>query len=291
MTARVLDGRKLAEKIRKQLAEKIAQAKKISGLTPGLAYLLVDNDPISKIYVAGKTRACKEVGIFSITETFPSTIQEQELLQKIELLNDQENIHGIIVQLPLPPHLKTDRIMEKINPGKDVDSFHPFNRGLLFASHAPFTPCTPKGIILLLKENGIPLEGKHVVILGRSLVVGRPLAMMLLNENATVTICHQKTQNLEKITQSADILVAAIGKPEFVGKNHIKPGTVVVDVGISRIGGKLVGDVKHDEVAEIASAISPVPGGVGPMTVAMLLENAFLAFQNSSKINISHAEF
>ncbi len=281
MTAKILDGRQLAGKIKQELKGRLETVKRETNRVPGLAYLLVDDDPVSKHYIAGKTKACNEIGMNSFVEVLPANILEEALLYKIDSLNARPEVHGIIVQLPLPERINVHRVLERVHPKKDADGFHPYNRGLLFSSHTAIVPCTPKGIIALLKENQIPLEGKHVVILGRSLVVGRPLLMLSLNENATVTICHSKTENLKTFTRSADILVAAIGKPKFVTAEHVKPGAVVIDVGIHQVEGKLVGDVDADSVSQVASAMTPVPGGVGPMTVAMLLTNTFQAFQNA----------
>jgi len=285
--AKILDGLALASRVRQDLAQKIQKTKAETGLVPGLAYLLVNDDPVSQRYVANKTKACQEVGMLSFVEPFSRSVKEAELLQQIQRLNKRADIHGILVQLPLPPSLNVHRILESIDVKKDVDGFHPYNRGLLFSAHTAIVPCTPKGIVRLLKENGVVLEGKHAVIIGRSLVVGRPLSMLLLNENATVTICHSQTPDLKRFTRDADILVAAVGSPRFVKKDFVSPGVTVVDVGISFEGSRLVGDVDFDEVSKVASAITPVPGGVGPMTVAMLLSNTFDAFQSQLKAPVS----
>jgi len=279
MTAMLLDGKALAQKVRNRLKARIADLKKKTGEAPGLAYLVVDNDPVSAHYVAGKTRACEEVGVKSFVYPYPADMSERALLERIDELDIRPDVHGMLVQLPLPPQINVHAVLEHINPDKDADGFHPYNRGHLFSASPSIAPCTPKGIMLLLKENGIEVAGKRVVILGRSLVVGRPLSMLMLGADATVTICHRKTRNLPEITRSAEILVAAIGQPRFVTAEHVSPGAVVVDVGINVVDGKLTGDVDFDAVSEIASAISPVPGGVGPMTVAMLIDNTVSLFE------------
>lgn len=281
----ILDGKALAEKVKQQLTDRIRALRQETGQVPGLAYLVVDDDLVSKRYVAGKTKACHEVGLRSFVFPLPQSIPLTSLLKQIDELNSRSEIHGILVQLPLPPHLDVQQVVEHIDPLKDADGFHPYNRGLLFSDHPSIAPCTPKGIMLLLKENGISPEGKRVVILGRSLVVGRPLLMLMLGENATVTVCHQKTRNLAEITRTAEILVAAIGRPKFITKDYVSRGAVVVDVGIHSVDGSLIGDVDFDEVSQVASYITPVPGGVGPMTVAMLLENTVHLFEKQISRN------
>lgn len=286
MTAFLLDGKALAEKLQEQLAGKIRRLKQQTGKTPGLAYLLQEDDPASRHYAAGKTAACRKVGIYSLVIPFSKGLSQQELLAKIGELNANPDIHGILLQLPLPKHLDMHSAVARIDRNKDADGFHPYNRGLLFSSHPAIAPCTPKGVIYLLKENRILLEGKNVVILGRSLVVGRPLLMMLLGENATVTICHRQSRNLSDITRRADIVVAAIGSPKFLTREYVSRGTVVVDVGINVVNGKLVGDADFDDLREVASAMTPVPGGVGPMTVAMLLENTVHLFEQQLQAGV-----
>lgn len=268
----IIDGRALSHKIRQQLKQRTALLR-ARGIIPALAVILVGSDNASQIYVRNKHRAAAEVGLATQDFKFPDTTTEEELLELITKLNVDPKVHGILVQLPLPPQINAAKITAAINPIKDVDGFHPLNVGQLFLNDPQSLPCTPHGIMRLLAEHQINVAGKHVVIVGRSNIVGRPMAALLLNADATVTITHSKTSNLRELTQQADILIVAIGRAEFIKKADVKPGVVVVDVGMNRnAAGKLVGDVDFTEVEPIATAITPVPGGVGPMTIAMLLE-------------------
>lgn len=273
MSAQILSGKELSAEIREQLKERVAGLKKEKGIIPGLAVIQVGEDGGSTIYVNNKEKACVEVGIYSEVNRLPEETTQDELLAMVEQYNNNPKIHGLLVQLPLPAHIDETEILRAINPKKDVDGFHVQNAGSLFTGLPGLVACTPKGIIKLIKKSGIDLAGKNAVVIGRSNIVGKPVAMLLLNENATVTICHSKTKDLPGICAQADILVAAIGRPEFVTKEFIKPGAVVIDVGTSRVDGKLKGDVKFDEACEVAGYITPVPGGVGPMTITMLMEN------------------
>jgi len=279
----LLDGKAFAKKIRKRITDEIVEL----GITPGLAVVLVGDDPASSVYVRNKGRACNRVGIFSETIRLDADTAQSELLSIIQSLNDNPKFHGILVQLPLPKHINESVIIDAISPQKDVDGFHPHNLGLLQQGRPQFIPCTPKGIVELLKEHDIETSGKHTVVLGRSQIVGMPAAILFSSKtmgNSTVTICHSATQDIQAIAKTADILIAAIGCAEFVTAEFVKHGAVVIDVGTNHIEkdnkSHLVGDVKFDEVCEIASAITPVPGGVGPMTIAMLLENTLLAAQS-----------
>ncbi|WP_342679158.1 bifunctional methylenetetrahydrofolate dehydrogenase/methenyltetrahydrofolate cyclohydrolase FolD [Methanofollis sp. UBA420] len=275
----ILDGKVLSEKRLELLREKIEE----SGLYPHLATVLVGSDPASQMYVRMKHRACERVGIGSVRIELPETATTQEVLQAVERLNNDPEISGILVQLPLPRQVDTERVINAVFPEKDVDGFHPANAGKLFAGQPQFVPCTPGGIMTMLSEYGIPIAGRNAVVVGRSVDVGRPMAALLLNADATVTICHSKTVDLPAIVQRADILVSAIGRARFVKAEMVKEGAVVIDVGINHDeNGKLCGDVDFDSVAEKASAITPVPGGVGPMTIATLMENTFKAEQARS---------
>lgn len=277
----IIDGKGVAKNIENSLKEAIGHLK---GRKPALAFVLVGDDPASIAFIRMKKKKCHEVGILSVDLELPSTISEEYLLGEIERMNQNPQIDGILVQLPLPGHIKVDRILEAIDPTKDVDGFHPLNMGrLLLGEKRGFFPCTPYGISILLHRSGISVAGKHVVILGRSNIVGKPLAALLMQKekeaNATVTIAHSASENLHELCLSADVLVAAIGKAGFVKGSMVKKGAVVVDVGINRVEGKIVGDVDFDEVAPKCSHITPVPGGVGPMTIAMLLSNTLLSYQ------------
>ncbi|MDD4255059.1 MAG: bifunctional methylenetetrahydrofolate dehydrogenase/methenyltetrahydrofolate cyclohydrolase FolD [Methanofollis sp.] len=275
----ILDGKVLSEKRLELLKEKIEE----SGLYPHLATVLVGSDPASQMYVRMKHRACERVGIGSVRIELPETATTQEVLQAVERLNNDPEISGILVQLPLPQQVDTEKVINAVLPEKDVDGFHPVNVGKLFAGQPQFVPCTPGGIMTMLSEYGIPIAGRNAVVVGRSVDVGRPMAALLLNADATVTICHSKTVDLPAIVQRADILVSAIGRARFVKAEMVKEGAVVIDVGINHDeNGKLCGDVDFDAVAEKASAITPVPGGVGPMTIATLMENTFKAEQARS---------
>ena len=274
----IIDGKLVSQAIRGSIREEVSALKAERGITPGLAVVLVGNDPASAVYVRNKHKACLDAGIESYVITMPEDTKEADLIAKIDELNADKKVNGILVQLPLPKHICEDNIINRISPDKDVDAFHPSNVGKILIGNYDFLPCTPAGIMDLLAYYNIDIEGKECVVLGRSNIVGKPMSLLLLGKNGTVTICHSRTKDLAEITKRADILVVAIGKPEFVTANMVKPGAVVVDVGINRLdSGKLVGDVKFDEVAEIASAITPVPGGVGPMTITTLLKNTLTA--------------
>lgn len=277
MSAVILDGKKLAAKIRSEI--KADTEKLISrGVKPGLAVVLVGEDPASKVYVRNKKLACEEVGFISEEYDLPETTTEEELLSLIDKLNKKSDIHGILVQAPLPKHIDFKKVTETISPLKDVDAFHPFNVGKIMIGDFDFLPCTPAGVMELIKLSGTDLTGKNCVVVGRSNIVGKPQSMLLLKENATVTICHSKTENLPSFTSKADVLVVAVGRAEMIKGDMIKPGAVVIDVGMNRnADGKLVGDVDFAEASEVASYITPVPGGVGPMTITMLLKNTLKA--------------
>ncbi|MFX1277566.1 MAG: bifunctional methylenetetrahydrofolate dehydrogenase/methenyltetrahydrofolate cyclohydrolase FolD [Promethearchaeota archaeon] len=277
---KILDGRKLADKLNAELAEKIKNSVKENGIKPALATILVGQDPASKVYVNIKHKTCAQVGIDSIMVDLDENITKEELIEEIDKLNKDKNIHGILLQLPLPSHLRSETaiFLEKISYNKDVDGFHPLNRGKLFDYDESFSPCTPKGIIALLEHYGITIQGKDVTIINRSNLVGKPLIFMLLKRNATVSICHTSTKNIEHYMKQADILIVGVGKPNFITKDKIKEGVVIVDVGTNRVEGKLCGDVDYDDVFEKCSKITPVPGGVGPMTVSYLLHNTYFAY-------------
>lgn len=275
----LIDGKKIAQEIRTQLKEKI---EKIQGRKPGLAFVLIGKDPASQAYVQMKKKGCLEVSIHSETLELPENITQDDLLKKIKRLNDDPKIDGILIQQPFPKHISIKAVVEGTDPSKDVDGFHPLNIGRLFLGEAGgFAACTPLGVVKLLEKSGIETAGKHAVIVGRSNIVGKPLAALFLQRgtDCTVTVAHSRTKNLEEVCKTADILVAAIGKPHFIKKEMVKKDAVVIDVGINRTDQGLVGDVAFDEVKEIASAITPVPGGVGPMTIAMLLSNTYDSYQ------------
>jgi methylenetetrahydrofolate dehydrogenase (NADP+)/methenyltetrahydrofolate cyclohydrolase len=281
MPASLLDGKAIAADLRQRLADEVRDFVAATGVTPKLATVLVGDDPASAVYVRNKNEACAKAGMLSLHEHLAVSTPQEELLALIGQLNADRSVHGILVQLPLPGHIDETVVLDAVDPLKDVDCFHPENVGRLSQGRPRFLPCTPHGVQILLRRTGVPIDGAHAVVIGRSEIVGKPLAMMLLQKggggNATVTVCHSRTRNLAEITRTADILIAAIGRPEFVTAEMVRPGAVVIDVGINRAGGKLVGDVKFDEVAAKASHITPVPGGVGPMTIAMLLHNALAA--------------
>ncbi len=284
--SKIIDGKVVAAGIREEVAQEVGQ---LSGNKPGLAVILVGDDPASQVYVRMKGKACEQVGIHSITDRLPAEISESDLLKKVDDYNNDPRYHGLLVQLPLPSHIDSQKIIEAVNPRKDVDCFHPYNVGRLMIGQPVFLPATPAGIVELLNYYEIAIRGKHVVILGRSNIVGKPLAMMLVQKsakaNAIVSIVHTAAEDISKFTRQADILVAAAGSPEVVKGNMVNEGVVVIDVGTNRVdadnekGYRLVGDVAFDEIAEKASAITPVPGGVGPMTIAMLLKNTLKAFR------------
>jgi len=273
MSASIVSGKELSAKIREELKERIKKVEREKGFTPGLAVILVGDDPASHVYVNNKERACREIGMKSEVVRLPAGTTQEELNAMIQKINDRKDMHGLLVQFPLPDHLSQKEVLDRIAPHKDVDGLTIQNTGALLSGLPGLVSCTPKGVIKLIKSTGVEIAGKHAVVLGRSNLVGKPVSVLLLGENATVTICHSKTRDLAAVCREADILVAAIGKAEFVTREFIKPGAVVIDVGTSRVDGKLKGDVKFDEAAEKAAFITPVPGGVGPMTITMLLEN------------------
>jgi methylenetetrahydrofolate dehydrogenase (NADP+)/methenyltetrahydrofolate cyclohydrolase len=275
----LIDGKKVAQEIRSAIGEEVAKLKANSGNVPGLATVLVGEDPASAVYVRSKNKICKELGFISLEHTLPENTDEKDLLALIDELNRNEAISGILVQLPLPKHIDSVKILEAIDPAKDVDGFHPESMGRLMMGTAVLAPCTPSGIIEMLDRYEVGIEGSHAVVLGRSNIVGKPVAMLLLHRNATVTICHSRTKDLSTVTRTADILIAAVGRPNMVTGDMVKQGAVVIDVGINRVDGKLVGDVAFAEVEPKASLITPVPGGVGPMTIAMLMHNTLKAFK------------
>ena len=280
----IIDGKLVSRDLRETIKGEVADFKDKHGITPGLAVILVGNNPASAVYVRNKHKACLDVGIESFEITMPEETDEATLLSKIDELNRDERVNGILVQLPLPKHISEEKIINAISPAKDVDAFHPENVGRIMIGNYDFLPCTPAGVIELLKYYNIEPEGKRCVIIGRSNIVGKPMAHLLLERNGTVTVCHSRTRELSEITKTADILVVAIGRAEFLTRDMVKPGAVVVDVGINRLpDGKLCGDVKFDEVSELCSYITPVPGGVGPMTITMLLKNTLTAARAQHK--------
>jgi len=274
--AEILSGKLMSEELTRDQARRVAEMKE-QGIHPGLAVVLVGEDPASQIYVRNKGIACETIGLYSRTVKLDKDIPQAELIKAIQALNEDPLIHGILVQLPLPKHLDEEVVLASILPEKDVDGFHIDNAGRLFTGQEGVVACTPKGIMYMLKQAGVPLAGKEAVVIGRSNIVGKPVAMLLLGEHCTVTICHSRTQNLKDHCRRADILVAAIGKPHFVTADMVKPGAAVVDVGINRVDGKVVGDVDYEAVNDIAGYITPVPGGVGKMTISMLMENTLEA--------------
>ena len=276
MTAQILDGKKVAADVRASIGAEIERLKG-RGVTPGLAVVLVGEDPASQVYVRSKEKACQAVGMNSFLHRLPAATEQDRLLELIKQLNAAPAVHGILVQLPLPPQIDADVVLQAIDPAKDVDGFHPFNAGKLMAGLKTFVPCTPRGIMHLLAVYNIPLKGKQAVVIGRSNIVGKPIAHLLLAQHATVTVCHSRTVGLSDITRRADVLVAAVGRPHMVTADMIKPGATVVDVGINRLPEGLVGDVDFEAAKEVAGYITPVPGGVGPLTIAMLLQNTLEA--------------
>ncbi|PLR86004.1 bifunctional methylenetetrahydrofolate dehydrogenase/methenyltetrahydrofolate cyclohydrolase FolD [Bacillus canaveralius] len=283
MTAQIIDGKEIARKKRAEIADDVARLKRLN-VHPGLAVILVGNDQASGTYVKNKERASKELGMHSVVLKYPESLTERELLSKIAELNNDDSIHGILVQLPLPKHINETNVIEAISPDKDVDGFHPVNIGRMMTGQDAFVSCTPAGIIVMLKEMNIEIAGKHVVVIGRSNIVGKPSGQLFLNENATVTYCHSKTKDLKAFTKTADILVAAVGIANLITADHVKEGAVVVDVGMNRNDqGKLCGDVAFEEVSTKAAYITPVPGGVGPMTITMLMHNTLKSADNFQK--------
>ena len=286
MTAQILDGNALAQELRASFKERVDQLA-AQGVRPGLAVVLVGDNPASEVYVRNKVNACAQVGMHSEKITYPASANPAEVLAKIAELNADPKIHGILVQLPLPPQFDEDAVLEAIAPEKDVDGFHAENVGALMQGNARFIPCTPYGVMKMLEKSGVKLQGAEAVVIGRSNIVGKPMAMLLLHAGCTVTVCHSRTQDLAFHTRRADILVAAIGKPRFVKADMVKPGAVVIDVGINRLtegaeAGKLCGDVDYNSVREVAGWVTPVPGGVGPMTITMLLANTLEAAERAA---------
>ena len=273
-----IDGKAISAQIREEIKAETAAFVAERGYAPGLAVVIVGEDPASQVYVRNKALACEQVGFYSEVHRLPAETKQEELNALVDRLNADEKIHGILVQLPLPKHLDETEVLLRIDPSKDVDAFHPYNVGKIMIGDYDFLPCTPAGVMALLERSGIDPAGKNCVVIGRSNIVGKPMAMLLLHANGTVTICHSRTKNLAEVTREADILVVAIGRADFVGADMVKPGAVVIDVGMNRReDGKLTGDVNFAEVEPIASAITPVPGGVGPMTITMLLQNTLTA--------------
>ena len=277
MGYKLIDGKAIAKEIRQELKLEVEELKKDKGITPGLAVILVGDDPASQSYVRGKERAAGDVGIYSELHRMPEDTDQKELIDKVQELNNDPKIHGILCQLPLPGHLDESDVINTIRPEKDVDGFHPISVGNMHIGEECFLPCTPAGIIELLDRTGVDISGKDAVVVGRSNIVGKPVSMLLLGRHATVTICHSRTRDLAAKTAAADILVAAVGRPKMITADMVKDGAVVIDVGVNRVDKKLVGDVDFDAVKDKVSAITPVPGGVGPMTITMLLKNTIEA--------------
>ena len=273
----IIDGKALAAKIRGEVKQKVARLE-ARGVQPGLAVILAGDDPASRVYVRNKIRACEETGVRSFFFEYPSSLRESELLERLGVLNADPAVHGILVQLPLPRHIDAERVLESVSPQKDVDGFHLHNLGALVAGRPGVVPCTPAGVMRLIEHAGVKLAGKHAVVIGRSNIVGKPQALLLLAQHATVTVCHSRTADLGAVTRQADVLVAAVGRANLVTATMVKPGACVIDVGVNRLpDGKLAGDVDFQSVQAVAGSITPVPGGVGPMTIAMLLENCIAA--------------
>ena len=282
--ATIIDGKKTSADIKAEIANETAEFIKSTGVTPGLAVVIVGNDPASEVYVRNKCKACEAVGFHSEKYELSGDSTEEELIALIDKLNDDKNIHGILVQLPLPKAMDVEKVLLRIKPEKDVDAFHPYNTGKIMQGKYDFLPCTPAGVMELLARYNVEIKGKDCVVVGRSDIVGKPMAMLLLHKDGTVTICHSKTKDLSEVCRRADIIIAAVGRANFVTADMVKDGAVVIDVGINRLpDGKLCGDVAFDEVEKKASAITPVPGGVGPMTIAMLMRNTLTAAQKSVK--------
>ena len=282
MPAQLIDGKKVAGEIREELKKEVEALRAEKGIVPGLAVIIVGEDPASRVYVNAKKKACAELGFYSEEHTMPVDTKQEVLINLIKKLNADPKIHGILCQLPIPKHLNEEEVLDTISPTKDVDGFHPVNVGNLYIGKKTYLPCTPAGCIELIKRTGVEIKGKEAVVVGRSNIVGKPVAMLLLSNHATVTICHSRTQDLPGVCRRGDILVVAIGKPEFVKGSWIKPGAVVIDVGVNRgADKKLLGDVAFNEVLEVAGFITPVPGGVGPMTITMLMRNTLEAARRS----------
>lgn len=282
---KIIDGKKISQDIKNELKNEVDELKK-QNTTPGLAVVIVGEDPASKVYVRNKEKACEEIGIKSFAHVLPEETSEENLLSLIDELNNNSDVHGILVQLPLPKHIDSNKIIFAIDPKKDVDGFHPENVGKMTTGNDALLSCTPAGMIELLKREQIQIEGSHCVVIGKSNIVGKPVSILLLNEGGTISVCHSKTKNLKEITKQADILVVAVGKPNFVTPDMIKEGVVIIDVGINRLdNGKIVGDADFEACEEKASAITPVPGGVGPMTIAMLMKNCIKSASYYAKFN------
>ena len=282
--ANIIDGKLVSKKVKQEVADEVSVLKE-KGITPGLAVIIVGDDPASRVYVNNKKKACAEVGFYSEEYALPAETSMEELLELIDVLNGRSDIDGILCQLPLPKHLDEKAVIDYINSSKDVDAFSPVNVGKIMIGDYDFLPCTPAGVMELLKHYEIEVEGKECVVIGRSNIVGKPMGMLLLHKNGTVTICHSRTKNLKEVCKRADILVAAVGIAEFVTADMVKEGAVVIDVGMNRKDGKLCGDVKFDEVSDKASFITPVPGGVGPMTIGMLMKNTLKAAKLHNNID------
>jgi len=277
MSAQWIDGKKISGEIREEIKQEVARLKE-RGIRPGLAVVLVGDDPASQVYVRNKARTCEELGFYSEVYRLPAETSQAELLELVARLNGQDNVHGILVQLPLPKHIEEKAVIDAIAVEKDVDGFHPVSVGNMVIGDDALLPCTPAGVIELLKRSGLSAAGKHAVVIGRSNIVGKPVSLLLQREHATVTMCHSRTPNLPELARQADIIVAAVGVPKLVKADWVKPGAVVIDVGVNRLpDGKLCGDVDFDEVAKVAGWITPVPGGVGPMTITMLMKNTLKA--------------
>lgn len=283
--AKLIDGKAISAEVRAEIKAETADFVAKTGIRPGLAVIIVGEDPASQVYVRNKKRACEEVGFYSESYELPAKTTQEELEALVDKLNADKNIHGILVQLPLPKHLDEEKVLLKINPNKDVDAFHPYNVGRIMIGNYRFLPCTPAGVMTLIERSGITVEGKTCVVVGRSNIVGKPMAMLLLHANGTVTVCHSRTPDLKSVCKQADILVAAIGKADFFGADMVKEGAVVIDVGMNRnAAGKLTGDVDFASVEPIASYITPVPGGVGPMTITMLMKNTLTAAKGAVSV-------
>ena len=280
---KLIDGKVISAAVKERVKNEVAALKQ-QGITTGLAVIIVGEDPASKVYVNNKKKACEALGIISEEYALPENTTQEELLSLIDTLNKKDSINGILCQLPLPKHLDEAAVINAISADKDVDAFHPVNVGKIMQGDYDFVPCTPAGIMEMLDYEGIEIAGKTCVVIGRSNIVGKPMAMLLLHKNGTVTICHSRTQNLKEVCKNADILVAAVGRPNFVTNDMVKEGAVVIDVGINRVDGKLVGDVNFADVCEKTSYITPVPGGVGPMTIAMLMQNTLTAAKKQNKV-------
>ncbi|MFC5447965.1 bifunctional methylenetetrahydrofolate dehydrogenase/methenyltetrahydrofolate cyclohydrolase FolD [Paenibacillus aestuarii] len=286
MSGQVINGKELVSSIREEIKTEVAELT-AAGHQPGLVVIIVGEDPASQVYVRNKAKACDDVGIYSEVHRLPENTTQQELIALIRLFNKDSRINGILVQSPLPKHIDEEAVVDEIDPAKDVDCFHPVNVGNLMIGKDGMKPCTPHGVIEILKRTGVEIAGKHAVVVGRSNIVGKPMAMLLLRENATVSIVHSRTQNMEEITKQADILVVAVGKAHLIKAHHVKPGAVVIDVGMNRpADGKLTGDVDFEAVKEVASAITPVPGCVGPMTITMLLRNTVDAARRAAHAGV-----